>query len=138
MSSNVKSPSKAYLLIWLSLSNLLAAFLGVGIWLATSSSLAGWISFAVISCVAGLCCNLVAYRRIKRANKNAFTACSQLDAVSKVQATIEFNLDGTILDANENFLKTLGYSLDEIRGKHHSMFVDPQFAATCRVSSVLA
>jgi len=49
----------------------------------------------------------------------------QLNAVSKAQAIIQFKLDGTILDANENFLKTMGYTLEEIRGKHHSVFVDP-------------
>jgi methyl-accepting chemotaxis protein len=38
---------------------------------------------------------------------------------------IEFNMDGTIIGANQNFLKTVGYALDEIRGRHHSMFVDP-------------
>jgi methyl-accepting chemotaxis protein len=48
----------------------------------------------------------------------------QLAAISKAQAVIEFNLDGTIIGANENFLKTLGYSLEEIKGKHHSLFVD--------------
>jgi methyl-accepting chemotaxis protein len=48
----------------------------------------------------------------------------QLAAINKAQAVIEFNLDGTILTANENFLATLGYSLDEIKGRHHSMFVD--------------
>src|SRR5262245_15187799 len=48
----------------------------------------------------------------------------QLAAISKAQAVIEFNLDGTIRQANENFLSVLGYSLDEIKGKHHSMFVD--------------
>ena len=48
-----------------------------------------------------------------------------LEAVSKSQAIIEFKLDGTILTANENFLRTLGYSLAEIVGKHHRMFVDP-------------
>jgi methyl-accepting chemotaxis protein len=37
---------------------------------------------------------------------------------------IEFNLDGSIITANDNFLAALGYSLDEIKGKHHSMFVD--------------
>jgi methyl-accepting chemotaxis protein len=47
----------------------------------------------------------------------------QLAAIHKAQAVIEFNLDGTILTANENFLTTLGYRLDEIRGRHHSMFV---------------
>src|SRR6266496_5785621 len=48
----------------------------------------------------------------------------QLDAIGKSQAVIEFNLDGTIITANENFLQTLGYRLDEIQGRHHSMFVD--------------
>ena len=38
---------------------------------------------------------------------------------------IEFNLDGTIIIANDNFLKAMGYSLGEIQGKHHSMFVEP-------------
>jgi methyl-accepting chemotaxis protein len=52
----------------------------------------------------------------------------QLAAVSKAQAVIEFTLDGTILTANENFCKTLGYTLDEIKGKHHSMFADAAFA----------
>jgi methyl-accepting chemotaxis protein len=52
-------------------------------------------------------------------------ALSQAAAISKSQAVIEFNLDGTIITANQNFLSTLGYSLDEIKGKHHSMFVEP-------------
>lgn len=52
----------------------------------------------------------------------------QLDAVSKAQAVIHFNLDGTIIEANDNFLGALGYSLNEIQGKHHSMFVEPTFA----------
>jgi methyl-accepting chemotaxis protein len=45
-------------------------------------------------------------------------------ALNKSQAIIEFQLDGTILTANENFLRVMGYSLDELRGRHHSMFVD--------------
>ncbi|MCY2974671.1 MAG: methyl-accepting chemotaxis protein [Planctomycetota bacterium] len=49
----------------------------------------------------------------------------QISAISRIQAVIEFNLDGTIVKANENFLATVGYTLDEIRGRHHSMFVDP-------------
>ena len=47
------------------------------------------------------------------------------DAIDRVSAVIEFELDGTILTANANFLKVLGYGLEEIRGRHHSMFVDP-------------
>jgi methyl-accepting chemotaxis protein len=50
---------------------------------------------------------------------------ARLSAIGKVQASIEFALDGTILTANDNFLKTLGYSLPEIQGKHHSMFIEP-------------
>ena len=49
----------------------------------------------------------------------------QIAAIGKSQAVIEFNMDGTIIGANQNFLKTVGYALEEIRGKHHSMFVDP-------------
>ncbi|WP_428308116.1 methyl-accepting chemotaxis protein [Lacipirellula sp.] len=53
---------------------------------------------------------------------------NQIKAISAAQAVIEFELDGTIITANDNFLKTLGYSLDEVKGKHHSMFVDPAYA----------
>ncbi|WP_350151203.1 PAS domain-containing methyl-accepting chemotaxis protein [Thalassobaculum sp.] len=49
----------------------------------------------------------------------------QIAAIGKSQAVIEFNLDGTILTANENFLNAIGYELAEIQGKHHSMFVTP-------------
>lgn len=49
----------------------------------------------------------------------------QIEAINKVQAVIEFELDGTIVTANENFLSTLGYELEEIQGKHHRMFVEP-------------
>jgi len=54
----------------------------------------------------------------------------KLAAVSRVQAVIEFDLKGNILDANENFCKTLGYDLSEIKGKHHSMFVEPAYSAS--------
>lgn len=47
----------------------------------------------------------------------------QLAAIGKSQAVIEFQMDGTVVNANENFLRTIDYSLDEIKGKHHSMFV---------------
>jgi methyl-accepting chemotaxis protein len=48
----------------------------------------------------------------------------QIEAISMAQAVIELQLDGTVVSANENFLNTLGYSLEEVRGRHHSMFVD--------------
>jgi methyl-accepting chemotaxis protein len=50
-------------------------------------------------------------------------AMAQADAISKSQAVIEFNMDGVVLNANQNFLGALGYSLSEIQGKHHSMFM---------------
>jgi methyl-accepting chemotaxis protein len=53
-----------------------------------------------------------------------------LDAINKSFAVIEFDTKGNILAANENFLKTMGYGLDEIKGKHHRMFADPAFAVT--------
>src|SRR5579871_5866219 len=46
-------------------------------------------------------------------------------AISRSQTVIEFRLDGTIVAANENFLHAMGYTLAEIKGKHHSMFVAP-------------
>lgn len=49
----------------------------------------------------------------------------QITAIGKSQAVIEFNMDGTIIRANDNFLKTLGYDLVEVQGKHHRMFVEP-------------
>nr|WP_142409090.1 PAS domain-containing protein [Bacteriovorax stolpii] len=52
------------------------------------------------------------------------------NAINRVQAVIEFNLDGTIIKANENFAGAVGYSLDEIKGKHHRMFCEPEYAAS--------
>ena len=52
----------------------------------------------------------------------------QLQAISKSQAVIEFNMDGTIITANENFLNAMGYNLDEVKGQHHSMFAETEYA----------
>ena len=51
-------------------------------------------------------------------------------AINRVQAVIEFELDGTILHANDNFLNVVGYTLDEVQGKHHAMFCDPEYVKT--------
>ncbi len=53
----------------------------------------------------------------------------KVNAISRSQAVIEFNLDGTVIQANDNFLLTLGYGLDEIKGKHHRMFCDPSYTS---------
>lgn len=47
-----------------------------------------------------------------------------LAAIGRAQAVIEFEMDGTIITANDNFLQALGYTLEEIRGRHHSLFVE--------------
>lgn len=52
----------------------------------------------------------------------------QIAAIKKSQAVIEFNLDGTIVTANDGFLAATGYSIDEIVGKHHRIFVTPEYA----------
>jgi len=54
----------------------------------------------------------------------------RIKAIDRVQAVIEFDLDGTILHANDNFLHALGYRLDEIQGRHHSMFVEREHAGS--------
>ena len=52
----------------------------------------------------------------------------QIGAISKSQMVIEYNLDGTIVTANDNFLQTMGYSLEKTVGKHHQMFVETEHA----------
>ncbi|MEC4087842.1 PAS domain S-box protein [Pseudoalteromonas rubra] len=59
---------------------------------------------------------------------NAFEAQGQIEAINRSQAVIQFNLDGTILDANDNFLSAMGYSKEEIIGQHHRLFVEPKYA----------
>ncbi|MBW2939993.1 methyl-accepting chemotaxis protein [Zhongshania aquimaris] len=51
----------------------------------------------------------------------------QIEGISSSQAVIQFETDGKIISANDNFLKTLGYRADEVVGKSHSMFVDPSY-----------
>ncbi len=67
----------------------------------------------------------VTEQRVRNADYEA-----QITAISKSQAVIEFGMDGIVRSANENFLKTLGYSLDEIKGKHHSMFCEGSYASS--------
>ncbi|WP_431194565.1 PAS domain-containing protein [Achromobacter insuavis] len=50
----------------------------------------------------------------------------QIAAIHKAQAVIEFDLEGHVLMANQNFLDTMGYELDEVLGQHHRMFVVPE------------
>ena len=67
---------------------------------------------------------------ITEAKLRSADASGQLAAISASQAVIEFNLDGTVLTANQNFLSALGYSLADIEGRQHRMFVDDAYAAS--------
>jgi methyl-accepting chemotaxis protein len=62
----------------------------------------------------------------------------KIEAINKAQAVIEFNLDGQVLWANENFCKTLGYSLAEIKGQHHRLFCEPAWVASAEYSTFWA
>lgn len=68
----------------------------------------------------------VSWTNAEQAIENA----SMVAAMNRALGVIHFTMDGTVLDANENFLKVLGYTLDEIKGKHHRMFVDKTYANT--------
>lgn len=68
--------------------------------------------------------NVLEWKDVTEMRKHA----GMLQAINKTQAVIEFSMDGEILDANENFLTTVGYRLDEITGRHHRMFVEPAYA----------
>jgi methyl-accepting chemotaxis protein len=76
----------------------------------------------------GTPCKVVKFATdITKQKQNDTDRAGQISAIRKSQAVIEFSPDGIVLDANENFLGAIGYSLDEIRGKHHGMFVDPEY-----------
>ena len=59
--------------------------------------------------------------------KGALESKYKMAALDRTQAVIEFNMDGTIITANQNFLSCLGYSLEELKGQHHRMFTDPGY-----------
>ncbi|MCU0705105.1 MAG: methyl-accepting chemotaxis protein [Fimbriiglobus sp.] len=84
----------------------------------------------ILPLIAGLM-SVVIVRRVtgktQAALDRARDAESQVAAISRAQAVIEFNMDGTVRMANENFLGVMGYSLAEIQGKHHQIFCDPVY-----------
>ena len=55
-------------------------------------------------------------------------SAGQVAAISRSQAVISFNMEGQILDANDNFLNAVGYSINEVKGQHHRMFVPQEEA----------
>jgi len=70
---------------------------------------------------------MVSWENVTEKRRLELDVGGQIRAISKAQAVIEFEMDGTIIKANENFLNALGYTLEEIKGKHHSIFVDASF-----------
>ncbi len=68
--------------------------------------------------------SLVVPPRPAKSTDKQQTLKATLDAISKGHAVIEFSLEGIIETANEIFLRSMGYRLEEVRGQHHSMFVD--------------
>ena len=46
-------------------------------------------------------------------------------AMNRSLAMIQFDIQGNVLDANENFLRAMGYTLEEVKGRHHRIFVEP-------------
>ena len=86
-------------------------------------------SYNPILDAAGKPIKVVKYATDVTADKlTAADAAGQIAAIGKSQAVIQFDMDGKVLGANDNFLTTLGYRLDEIVGKHHAMFVEPAYA----------
>ena len=65
--------------------------------------------------------NEIVLARVKREQEYTDQS-AQLTALNRSMAVIEFDTDGKILTANQNFLDTVGYTLQDIRGNHHRMF----------------
>ncbi|MGI3902899.1 MAG: PAS domain S-box protein [Janthinobacterium lividum] len=63
---------------------------------------------------------------ITEAKRRSLADDAKIQAIDRSQAVVEFALDGTILNANEHFCRALGYGIDELRGRHHKLLVDPQ------------
>jgi methyl-accepting chemotaxis protein len=97
-----------------------------------------WIqaSYNLIRDAAGRPYKVVKYASDITAGKlREADSAGQLAAIDKSMAVIEFELDGTIRTANRNFLATVGYELEEIRGKHHRMFVEDSLARSAQYRS---
>lgn len=87
-----------------------------------------WIhaTYTPVRDLAGALCKVVKYATdISARKRHDADLAGQVAAIGRAQAVIEFDLTGRILGANENMLRTMGYTLAEIQGRHHSMFVDP-------------
>ncbi len=95
---------------------------------AAGSSLTWWMAgIGLVSTILIGVCTYFTARQFGKMETKAVDDAGRLAAIGRAQAVIEFNMDGTIVSANDNFLNTLGYRLEEIKGQHHSMFVDSTY-----------
>ncbi len=119
----------------------LALAVGGGLFGSGQMPLSGFVAWALMTLAAVAAGSVLALRHGMAGGASSVTPEhladleGQVAAINRSQAVIEFDLDGTILNANDNFLSALGYRLDEVVGKHHRMFVDPQDAAAPEYSA---
>jgi PAS domain S-box-containing protein len=93
-----------------------------------ASSTRSMILMIFVNTLIALCIGtFVAVMLIRGVTAAAQAVDAQAEAIGRTQAVIEFRMDGTIVDANEIFLKAMGYRLEEVKGKHHSMFVEEAY-----------
>ena len=101
--------------------------------MADGSPQRGYESWLIIALAAGLLLMgaIVVFLLLRRRGGGKISDLEgKIEAINKSQAVIEFKTDGTIITANENFLNLMGYSLTDIQGKHHRMFVDNAYASS--------
>lgn len=67
---------------------------------------------------------------ITEEKKNSYEIDAKLEGINRNQAVIEFDMEGKVITANKNFELAFGYSLEEIRGRHHRTFCDPEYVKT--------
>ena len=69
-------------------------------------------------------------------NRTVFNeAQAKIDALDRSLAIIEFSMDGTVLHANQNFLRLMKYSLSDVQSRHHRIFVDKSYAETAEYAA---
>jgi len=86
----------------------------------------GNVNVAIDATGAGAASLAYAMEHMRAQVKTAIQSADYwIRAIGQSQAVIEFELDGTVLAANDNFLRAMGYRLDEVKGQHHSMWVEP-------------
>ena len=105
----------------------------------TVASSSWWLLGAIFGAVGlVILTGTLVYRLIRVAEERNKDFTGRFNAIDRSQAIIEFKLDGTIITANENFLSTTGYTLQEIQGHKHAMFVSPEHATSAEYRQLWA